>query len=119
VTDGLTTVAHIRINRTISEKSRVNDGHCTFAIAFRAIVSSGVNVEAGSIIRLDPGRVYQQVFRESWESLEITVPIAFLKKATSIKLHQNVGNCNHAFTPYKLPQPFIRQSKIIAIMCSS
>jgi hypothetical protein len=43
----------------------------------------------------------------------------FLKKATSIKLHRNVGSCNHAFTPYKLPQPFIRQSKLIAIMCSN
>jgi hypothetical protein len=43
----------------------------------------------------------------------------FLKKATSIKFHRNVSNGNHKCTPYKLPQPFIRQPKFIAIMCSS
>jgi hypothetical protein len=43
----------------------------------------------------------------------------FLKKATSIKFHRTVGNGNSTFTPYKLLQPFIRQPKFIAIMCSS
>lgn len=75
--DGLI-FSDIRVNRKVIDHSRIEADWINFVVNLAPATFCGIEVDAGHLTVLAPGREYRSVLANSWHSIEIVVPSAIL-----------------------------------------
>lgn len=72
------TFSDIRVNRKVIDHSRIESGCFNFVVSLSPAVFCGLEVDAGQLTVLTPGREYRSVLASHWHSIEIVISSSVL-----------------------------------------
>jgi AraC family transcriptional regulator, ethanolamine operon transcriptional activator len=68
----------IRVNRKVLDHSRIEAGWLSFVIGLSPSIFCGIEIPAGHLTVLTPGREYRSVIAKGWHSIEIVLKVSAL-----------------------------------------
>ena len=72
-------LAHLNLNRSVSDRMAMDPGRVTFVVCFSPNSFCGLEVGASSMLIFGPGREYRSILPEGFQSFEVCASIDFLR----------------------------------------